>query len=453
MESLSGKKEKYEPDGICSAVLKNGKRCPNPTSIKSDYWCDVHKPDCVKKRNEMKTICNNVKKCSKEDNLNSLILSKQVIEECLSKRVNLNKTCYHETVHDLRHLRFMLGLEEEIDHCNQLIKQNQKKKQTKQEKKLKSKQEKEEEKQRIIQEEQEKQSIQQKALTEKFSSLNLGSKTSTSIKKEKKKKADVTEESLLEQMQIKSKEERKLMTSERYKQILDELNDKINALTHIHGLANTKIGKTALKYYNDLIDEINLYLKDPKNETLMEQIEMKYKNLDKKDEPLIKTITESFPAFQEKTKVYRSILILLLYSLDSLNFINDSYANNEIDSETFFRLSKNFEDFFNITNSHLEKANKIGYNDLDSFKTLFNKIDLDLREIQNNIALSDDPFINKLYERVRKFVKENMLFSEAEFNNDLYQYYFEIRRYIEKMITFQKQLNEYKKVISTKNNL
>jgi hypothetical protein len=446
MESLSGKKEKYEPDGRCCAILKNKSRCPNPTSEKSDYWCNVHLPECMRKRVEMKTICNNIKKCSKDDNLTSLILSKKVLEECLSKRLNLNKTCYHETVQDLRHLRFIMDLDKNIGNCNQLIEQQEMKKQTKQEKKLESKREKEAERERL-REKQESTKQESEDLAQKISSLNIIGSGSGSVKK-KKTKPKVSEESLLEEMKSQSDKQRKAMTLERFKELLNIIQDKINALTYIHSLGNTRIGKNVLKNYNDLVDDIKLYFDDPENEKLITQIEKRYQNLDQVEQPIIKIITESLPAFEEKTKVYKSILLMLLYSLDSLNFVIDTYSNQEIDLETYDKFSKVFDDFYIYAKDHLEKANKIGYNDIESYKTLFKKIDPDLREILNYISLSDDPFINQLYKRVSKFVKTNMLESE-EFNNDIYQYYFEIRKYIDTMINFRNQLQQIRNDMSS----
>jgi hypothetical protein len=372
-------------------------------------------------------------------------------------RQNLNKTCYHETVQDENHSEFMDILEKQIDTCNKLIEQKEKQKELKKEKKLKLKQKKQQESMKqesMKQESMEQESMKQESMKQEsmkqesmkqesedlayiISSLIIGG-GSVKKKKTKPKKEEVSEASLFEEMKIKSGEERTAM----YKNRLNIIQDRITALTYIHKLGNTKIGKNVLKNYYDLIVDINLYFNDPKNEKLITQIDEKYKNLAKVEKPLREIINkkDTVSAFQEKLKVYKTILLMLLYIVNSLNFVIFSFDNHKINLETYEKIFTYFQVLYTLVKNRLEKADTIAYNDIESYKALFKNIDHDLGVIQFYFySSSNDPFINQLNDHVSELINKNMLKSE-EFNDDIYDYYINIKKYIEEMIIFGDKL-------------
>ena len=115
-----------EPDGQCYAILEDKSRCPNKTTKnkvtkKYNQWCEQHQP-CLKKRKQMKESCEGSNlRCSDFKSSSAIDAQRGKIKNCLKNRIDMWETCYHPSVHDERHYRYIQNLDSRLDECNSII--------------------------------------------------------------------------------------------------------------------------------------------------------------------------------------------------------------------------------------------------------------------------------------------------------------------------------------------
>jgi hypothetical protein len=118
-------------DGKCHAVLKDGSRCPNDTSVKLwiegnpvyEKWCPRHKSNCVHLNQQYKNSCSGFKNwnCTRRGQL--LFESGKLtrLNTCIEDRIIFEGSCLHTSKRDQGHSDFMDNLNRQRNNCREIV--------------------------------------------------------------------------------------------------------------------------------------------------------------------------------------------------------------------------------------------------------------------------------------------------------------------------------------------
>ena len=447
----------FPNDGKCYGILKNGNRCNKPTKInqmtkKHNLWCDQHQT-CSDQRRLMKLSCRGSNtRCSDFKNINAIQAQKDVIQTCMSNRLNMWNNCYHKDVHDERHYRAITFLQDRVKECKDIIEDynemNPKEEKTK------------------------KVSISQNQLdlihlTKDIAAMSLESKKApkskttgpalpsappsappsaipTQQKKKKSKKqiqpeikitkqeeddvfatftkmAEAEQKALKENQQKKEAlaEEKELLKSKiiEYRTIKLDIMNKISDIEN-YGIQNEVASKKAITIGTKIIEAIDKFVKEP-NATYADVIDILLYESAEPSKAVDKIIDDNYKTFELKAKItfeiIKQLIFLDLFMYQIYNRV-DEFDQKEV--EYIVNILQKYKNFY----QNLRKSiNQVNFDNLAEIKNIRNEYNLETDKL---VELQKSIFKTKLYNSIYDMKFHTKLYKLyppkiEDFENDL----------------------------------
>ena len=394
--TIPGSLPKLGNTEICHAVLPDGSRCKNKVEkrridgkMKSSKWCSQHNRTCKEKYETYKDSCLNFRSfpCSKDGTRSTESSKQYAIKRCYNDRKDFEEKCYHESLRDEGHKKFLDFLSRMFEECTEIIQQFPVQKSIKKQTDITTERSEElisdvmnslnilsiEERKRLQQQKQELQRKQQmeREQEEKRLSQQRKLESRTKTKQQKQDNEIYLFESVI---------------SQSTQDLIDKINEKFNKMNEDMEL----LRKNRLDF-----QELYVYFNYLKKDKIFERLERKYKNITE----LVKEIYnesfqfENYEDKSELTDKEQNTLINLNQKLDQYHFLIASF-DQELKDYKINVLDKKLTEFTNATLSSEKRASE------DS-KNVFIKV---LKNAKKDGQLTEDTlkkgmaFTEKLYD-------------------------------------------------------
>jgi hypothetical protein len=357
--------------------------------MKSSKWCSQHNRTCKEKYETYKDSCLNFRSfpCSKDGTRSTESSKQYAIKRCYNDRKDFEEKCYHESLRDEGHKKFLDFLSRMFEECTEIIQQFPVQKSIKKQTDITTERSEElisdvmnslnilsiEERKRLQQQKQELQRKQQMEREQEEKRLSQQRKLESRTKTKQQKQDN--EIYLFESVISQSTQE-----------LIDKINEKFNKMNEDMEL----LRKNRLDF-----QELYVYFNYLKKDKIFERLERKYKNITE----LVKEIYnesfqfENYEDKSELTDKEQNTLINLNQKLDQYHFLIASF-DQELKDYKINVLDKKLTEFTNATLSSEKRASE------DS-KNVFIKV---LKNAKKDGQLTEDTlkkgmaFTEKLYD-------------------------------------------------------